>query len=303
MTGTATDTATGVSFDAGTGDGGSGGNGDKSGESATGTLPTGSEAGNGGGDAAKWYDGVKDPDLKAFAAGKNWSDIEASLKSHKELETAYSAKGAAAKAPADISEYKFDIPADLPKDAYNEQFAGAFKQWAKDADLPVEAAGKLHNSFVSWAKDNMTASAKADAEALSTRVGDAAKALEGTWGKLDSVDFKRNSEMARRAIVANKGVADALVQMGALVKIEGVTKVADAAIMQAFAKMGHAMYAEDSLHGSGGTEKNPFDAKSEDLAMQGRIMKADPQKAALMIRAAGREKMFSQFLERVTSGR
>lgn len=299
MTGTASDTATGVTLGGGTGtgDGGSGGN---SGTSPAGNQPsqTGNATGPGTG-SELWYGAVEDQGLRALAESKGWKNPTDALKSYKELETAYSSKTASPAVPKDASEYTFNLPQDLPREAYNDKFAEWFKGSALKTKLSKEQAAALHDEFVGYARESMGASQQQAQQALQERVNTAANELQAEWGKIDSPQFARNAEMARRAIRnADPGLMDALRSVGVLQTINGQDTVLNASVMKAFAKMGEGMYAEDRVYGAPSSAKNPFADDSRDLAMQGRFIKEDPDKAASLIRAAGKEKMFAQFLAR-----
>lgn len=298
MSDTANDTATGVALDTGTGASGSGGNGGSSAGDAGG-ADTGSKSTTGSTDA--WYSGIADEGLRSLAQSKGWADPEAALKSYKELETAFSAKGDVPKPPAKADDYKFEAPKDIPEGVYNSEFANWFKGAAHKAGLAQEAASAIHDQFVEFAKGSFGAQAQAAQDALTKRVTDAQRDLETAWGSQDSPTFKRNTEMAMRAIRhAEPGLMDALREVGAIVDVQGRAVVANPTIVKALARVGEGMYAEDKFSGTPTLSKNPFADGSEDLAMQGRLVQTDPDKAVSLIRAAGKDKMFAQFLERHT---
>lgn len=300
MTESASDTTSGVHIGStGTGAGGSDGNTNTSGAPGNGAPLNGSGDGSGG--SAAWYGSVKDADLRAYAEKKNWSDVDSVLKSNRELETKLSQRPEAPVIPKDVSEYKFNKPTDLPDGAYNEKFASSFASWAMAAGVPVEAAGKIHDAFVGWAKETMGAQATAAGEALGTKIRAAGTALEQDWGKSETPGFKKNAEMARRAIRnADPELRQSLIDSGVLiVGADGKEMVGNAPIMKALAKLGASAYAEDSLYGTPtGSEKNPFADATADLAMQGRLIQNEPDKAVELIKMAGKQKMYSQFLSR-----
>lgn len=305
MTTTASDTATGVSLGGSTttSDGGSGGNGQS--QQATPTTPpaTGSQA-TGGNETPAWYGTLEDQGLKQLAETKGWKSAADALKSYKELETSFSAKQAPARAvPAKADEYKFSIPADIPAEHYSQDFANEFKGWAHKRGLTSDEAAGLHDDFVSFAKSSMASQAEAAQAKLNSDVAAAKAELATKWGQEGTPQFTRNLEMAKRAIrMADPGLMDALKSIGAVADVGGAPVVVNATLFKAFATMGAGMYAEDSLDGNNSAGANPFDDKTEDKAMMGRLMKEDPDKAALLIKAAGKEKMFHQFLERRKQG-
>ncbi len=286
----------------GTAGSGSAGNTKANGQ-GSGTPPNGSGAGNV--DAADWVNSITDAGLKTLATQKGWKTADDVVKSYQNLEVEFSKKGAAPTPPANPTDYKFNVPADLPKEAgYNDAFAEWFKGAAHKAGLPQEMAAGIHDAFVEFAKTNYATGVQAQSEAMTKVISDSLGALTQEWGDTDSPGFKRNLELAKRAIrLVDPGLKDALTQVGAIVKVNGREMVANSTIFKALSKIGAGMYSEDKLHGEIGTEKNPFDDKTTDMAMQGRIIRENPDQAATLIRAAGKEKMFAQFLQRVAQKR
>lgn len=303
MSGTASDTTTGVTLGStGTGDGSSDGNSQSQTTTTTGAASNGSEQTSGSQSA--WYDSFADQGVKDFAKSKNWKTPEDGVKSYKELEAAFSAKQSAPAAPKDINEYKFDVPADLPEGAYNK----GFEDWFKGASLKLGASADLakgyHAEFLGFAKQSLAAQAEAEQARIAKVAEASAQDLERTWGASGTPGFTRNLELAKRAIrMADPALMDGLKEVGAVKVVNGQLTVLNSTLVKAFAKMGGGMYSEDSLHGDPASDKNPFDEKSEDRAMQGRLIKEDPDRAALLIKAAGKERMFSQFLDRLKTAK
>lgn len=255
------------------------------------------------GTTSPWYSTLQDATLKEFAEKKGWKDPEAQLKSHMELEKAFSTKQAATAPPADVSGYTFSQPKDLPDGVgYNAEFAGAFKSWALASKLSPEQAAGLHDAFVSHAKQTHTTSAEAQTKALGDRVTAAVGGLEAALtSKNGTPEFSRNIELAKRAIrMSDPKMMDALKEAGVIVTVGGQDMVANATVFAAFAKMGAGMFAEDTLHGEPTSGANPFDAKTESLTQQGWLIKNDPEKAKLLIHAAGPKMiaMYADFLAR-----
>lgn len=305
MSGSATDTTAGVSLGGGTGtsDGGSGGNTQSQTTSDGGAPATGSQGQQPAGDV--WYNSFSDQGLKQLAERKGWKGAEDALKSYKELETAFSQKADAPKAPAAPTDYKFTVPADLPQGtSYNEAMVDALKTVAHKAGVSQEAAAAIHDGIVAFAKQSYEQHQTAAQERLVTSIKSAVGELETSWkSQVGTPGFTRNVELAKRAIrMSGDGMMDALKDAGAVQEVNGELMVTNAKLFAAFAKMGEGMYAEDTLFGDVGGDKNPFADGTEDMAMQGRLVQNDPDKAALLIRAAGKEKMFAQFLERHKAG-
>lgn len=254
----------------------------------------GNAAGSGSGSASTgsedaWYSKVlKDPDNLAYAKTKNWTDPDAQLKSHRELETKLSQRPEAKPVPKTADEYTFKAPTDLP--TYNAEFAGWFRQTAHKAGLPNEAAVALHDQFVEFARASgakMTEEANA---ALSKSVTDAKSELIEAWGKMDGPSFSRNLQLAQRSMRQLGLDAE---KIGAVVKgPDGKAVVTNAALFAAMAKVGAGMFSEDTVYGEPETAVNPFDPKTENVHAQGALVRQDRDKAKLLIEAVGRKKDF-----------
>ncbi len=259
---------------------------------ATGTNAATSSTGSGDAAAAAgtkpWYDGlVKDADNLRTIEAKKWDSPEAAIKSYRELETAFSQKGAANSAPSDPKDYKFEVPKELQA-GYNAPFADAFRKASHNAKLSQEQAAAIHNDVLAFAQQNLQTQVDGSREALSQQVTKAQAALEKSWGGAVTPEFSRNLEMAKRAIGnLDPDLRQELVDTGAIVIDGGREVIAKPAIFKALAKSGAALYAEDTLFGRASQTANPFDPKTEDMKMQGHIAKTDPARAKLLIAAAG----------------
>ena len=302
MSTTASDTTAGVSLGAtGTGDSGSGGNSESQVASSASSTATGSQ--DGGTSTAAWYGTLEDQGLKQLAETKGWKSAADALKSYKELETAYSSRGEAPKPPALAGDYKFEVPADIPESAYDKAFDGWFREASLKLKVPQELAAGYHKEFVEYAKGAMKAQTEAHAAQVQKSVSDALTDLTTKWGQQGTPSFTKNLEMAKRAIrMADPAMMDTLKSVGAIVEVNGEAMIANATLFKVLATMGQGMYAEDTMEMDAASDKNPFDDKTEDTAMQGRLIKNDPDKAALLIKAAGKEKFFHQFMSRHKAG-
>ncbi|MCP4536708.1 MAG: hypothetical protein GY832_06135, partial [Chloroflexi bacterium] len=117
---------------------------------------------------------------------------------------------------------------------------------------------------------------------------DASKALTREWGAQEGEVFKRNIEMARRAVVelGGDGLFDELRSLGA---ITDDNQVLSPVLAKAFAEVGNQLFAEDGLVDGGDTVSvNPFAEDTMNLTAQGALVKSDPARARAMIRAAGK---------------
>lgn len=246
----------------------------------------------GGDGSASWYStALKDQANQEYAKNKGWTDLDAAMKSYRELETKFSQRSEGPKAPESPDKYQFKVPTDLPKEAqYNTEFAGWFKNAAHKAGMSQEQAAQVHDAFVDFAKSAGGKSAEAAGQALQKSVVDAKSTLTGEWGAMEGPAFSRNLDLAQRAMRQLGLDAE---KMGAATKTpDGKFLVTNGEFFTAMAKVGAGMYAEDSLFGSVDTATNPFDPKTENVAMQGRIVREDRDKAKLLVQAAGREKEF-----------
>jgi hypothetical protein len=246
--------------------------------------------------------------LRDLAGKKNWATPEDAVKSYSELEKAFSAKTTASTPPPTAADYKFDAPAGLPEGmAYNTEFANSYRGMAHKAGLSNEQATAMHGAYVEFAKQAHIQSQQAASAALTEKLGKAATTLEADWGaKTGTPAFTRQLEMAQRAIrMLDPGMRDALKANGTIVATaDGKEMIGDSTMFRILSKVGAGMYAEDALYGRPVDSVNPFDAKTEDMNAQGWLIKNDPAKAEMLIRASGdrMSKMYSGFLERRKSG-
>ena len=172
------------------------------------------------------------------------------------------------------------IPEDFP---YDEQAAIEFRNWAHEAGLTPKQAQALHDKFIG----HQAGSFKAMMEDRTRREGDAHRAIVDQWGGQESEGYKRNLELASRAI-HELGLKDPLVEGGILSK-DGAILNAKAAF--AMSKVGKELYAEDTVAtGASGVLANPFsDGPNFNLTKQGELVRSDPRKAKALILAAGKK--------------
>lgn len=246
-----------------------------------------------------WADGLQSEDNRVKANAKGWTSVEDVVQSYNHLEsqlgrsvvppaaddppekweTFYRAGGR----PDHPDGYEFKMPAELPSDfAYEDDLAAQFRNWAHGTGLNPRQAQDLHDHFVRYQADLYSEYRNSREQTAS----DAHEQLVRRWGAPTSERFKRNIELANRAI-RNLG-GDALVhalKMGSLVNDDGA--IANDALAVALARAGEALFAEDSLSGSGDEPANPWHEDSEHLGLQGRYLRQDPERARAMIRAAG----------------
>ena len=188
--------------------------------------------------------------------------------------------------PKDAAGYEFKLPDGVPEGMpYDAEFAGEFKQWAHDNGLTASQAQKLHDNWVGKA---VTAFTKSN-EDLATKVSTATADMEKEWGASDSEGFKANAAWAVRA-GEGLGLMDALKEVGLL---GPDNLVLNSKIAVALAKVGQAMFKEDSLEGGGGgaVADNPFKEGpgKGNLTEQMQLIRTDRPRAIRLIRAAGHE--------------
>lgn len=239
-----------------------------------------------GGNGTPWYDSFTDTALKEFAKSKGWADPEAQIKSHMELDKAFSSTRPAAP-PADAKDYKFsDVK--LP-DGFNlpETFDQDIRGLLHKAGIDNDRGDKLRGAYLEYAAAQRQAAVEAQQRQLHESVEAAHNDLEAAFkAKAGSPLFNRQVEMAKRAMkMLDPGLGDALKQIGVIADVDGKSMVANATVFAALAKVGSELYAEDTLHGDPASGANPFDPKTIDHNAQAKLMRNDPERAKMLIRA------------------
>lgn len=279
---------------------------DESAPVTTDTAPTTTDAPVAGttvAPASDWTTALSE-DTRATVAAKGWKSPEDPIKSYNELFRAFSdTKAKSLVPPGDDAKpedwdafyaklgrpekpdgYDFKLPEGLPETfPYDAKDAAEFKNWAHEEGLTPKQAQRLHDKFVSRQAGTLQAHSEASAKAIEEAHGTLVK----EWGDPSSDKYKRNQELANRAIRQQGGseLLKELQSIGALGP-NGEVKAPKLAVM--LAKTGEALYAEDtSFGGTGGVGPNPFSPKSLDLTKQGQIIRTDPDLARTLIRNAG----------------
>lgn len=225
-------------------------------------------------------------EAKAWADGKGWKSLDDAFKSHKELETKFS-QTRPVEPPKDISAYDgIQKPDDAATIGYNDDFAKWLKETGLKLKAPAETVKGFHDEFVSWARTQVGKVGETRTADTQQRVDKAASELTKSWGSPNTPKFARNLDMAMRAINnLSPTLKDALVETGVIANVGGKEMVANHVIIDALAKAGAAMYAEDTLYGSVATSANPFDPATLDVTKQTQLFRTDKAKAASYIRA------------------
>jgi hypothetical protein len=240
-----------------------------------------------------------DDDNKALVQDKGWKDLNAPLKSYKELQAKLGEKVLAPPdhdagqdewndfyskmgRPEAPGEYNLPMPEGTPENIpYDRDFADKFKNWAHEAGLSPKQAQTLHDQYV---KDTV-AKLGNSAESRVAEIESAHKAIVEKWGDPETDGYKRQNEMARRAMV-QLGLKDELMSAGVIDAATGM--IAKPNVALALARVGATMFAEDSMYsGPSSMGTNPFSAKEFNMTQQSLMIKNDPSKAATLIKAAG----------------
>lgn len=172
-----------------------------------------------------------------------------------------------------------NLPEEFP---YDEQSAVEFRNWAHEAGLTPKQAQALHDKFVGHQAGNFTAMV----EQRKKSEGDAHRSIVDEWGGTESEGYKRNVELASRAI-HQLGLKDAFKE-GGLLSADGAILNAKAAF--AMSKVGKELYAEDSMAmSSSGLAANPFaDGPNFNRSKQGELIRSYPKRAKAYMQAAGK---------------
>lgn len=191
-------------------------------------------------------------------------------------------------------EYKFEAPQNAKDIGYDAQMAGAFAGKLAELGIAPDKGAGLYEWYMGTLGAAATSQSEAQAKIVGERLETSFNDLTKAWGGQESPAFKRNLALADRAM-NQLGLTDELVSLGVLHKDDAGVHVANAKVYAALAKIGAAMFAEDSLYGgSADSGKNPFDPKAPDLTAQSRLIKDSPEKALVLIDslpAADREKL------------
>jgi len=193
--------------------------------------------------------------------------------------------------PEDATGYQFKVPENLPETVpYNEDLADKFKGKAHELGLAPKQASALHDFFVEIQTEAAGAATATFTQGVQELVDTASGQLKEAWGDPKDETYRTNMEMAGRffdEIDPDNKLNEALQKAGFI----GPDKeVLLAPLAFAFAKAGAALFREGAgLPGGGGggsIDANPFE--SENLTDIMRLVKADPDKALTLCKAAGR---------------
>lgn len=179
--------------------------------------------------------------------------------------------------------YEFKLPEGLPENLpYDGAAADKFKNWGHKAGLTPKQAAIVHDEYMRDYANTLGAMQEANAKAVEA----SHEAIVKAWGDPSTDTYKRNQELANRTI-RNQGGTELLNELKSIGAMDANGNVKTPRLAVALAKVGEALYAEDTLFGGPAQGVNPFSPKSEDLTKQGEIIRDDPARARVLIQQAG----------------
>ena len=187
--------------------------------------------------------------------------------------------------PETAAEYEFAMPDGLLEDfPYDAESANRFAEWAHEAGLSPRQAQNLHDRFVQDMSGRFETAQKADASAI----GKTHAALVEAWGEPATESYRRNVDLANRALreLGGEALATSLKSRGAISSEGALTDPAIAFMLQ---KAGERLFSEDQVFGANAAASNPFAREAENITEQGRLLRNDPELARTFIRGVNRE--------------
>ncbi|MCP4538943.1 MAG: hypothetical protein GY832_17550 [Chloroflexi bacterium] len=243
--------------------------------------------------------GLEDEGNRALVESKGWAHPDHAISAYREIE-AYQGKSVALPGEEasddDWKSFRQKMGTPETSDAYtftgaeeaDETAVNSLKELFHGAELDQHQAEALYKGLSENYQVSQQAAEEQHFEHVNQAKTDASKALTREWGAQEGEVFKRNIEMARRAVVelGGDGLFDELRSLGA---ITDDNQVLSPVLAKAFAEVGNQLFAEDGLVDGGDTVSvNPFAEDTMNLTAQGALVKSDPARARAMIRAAGK---------------
>jgi hypothetical protein len=278
----------------------------------------GGGAGNGNppeGGAGKGQDGAPDPFAELDEVTREWvktrheGDVAKLAKQAYELDkfagSAIQIPGSDAKdedwgslwsklgRPEAPDGYEFKVPENLPENLpYDEDLAGKAKTKFHELGLNKKQAAELHDFFVETQMSAVEAATGKMTANVTEMVDEANTTLKAAWGDPAGETYRTNMELAGRffdAIDPDNKLNEALQKAGFI----GPDKeVLLGPLAIAFAKAGAATLQEGvTLPGNGPGGQigdNPFMGDKPNLTNIMALVKADPDKAVVLCKAAGK---------------
>lgn len=190
--------------------------------------------------------------------------------------------------PDTAADYEFAMPDGLAEDfPYDAESANRFAEWAHEAGLSPRQAQNLHNRFVQDMSGRFETAQQADVSAID----ETHAALVDAWGEPETESYRRNVDLANRALreLGGEALALSLKSRGAISSEGALTDPAIAFMLQ---KAGERLFSEDQVFGANAGANNPFSREAENITEQGRLLRNDPELARTFIRGANREHDF-----------
>jgi hypothetical protein len=261
------------------------------------------DAANGSGKSGDWWTGLRDEGNLKLVEAKGWTgkSLDDVASSYRELESRLGKALVPPKEDATPEEwqsffgklgrpekadgYQFKMPDGLPENLpYDANSADKFKLWAHEAGLTPKQAQAVHDKYVG----DFAHMFAARQEAEGASVAQSHEKLVKMWGDPESEAFKKKNEYANRSLRQNGGeeLTNELKTIGVLAA-DGSVK--SPLLANFLAKVGETLYAEDALYGGPNTQDNPFAKGKENLTLQGQIIRADPERARVLIRQSGQD--------------
>lgn len=183
--------------------------------------------------------------------------------------------------PEKPEQYEFKRPEGLPENMpYNEDLANTSKTWMYEAGLTPRQSQIMHDKFAQFGAAEAQKAIEAQGKAVEATHDD----LVRDWGPTESDGFKSQMELAGRA-AKQLGLVEAFKETGILLPDGALT---NPQIARAMAVVGDKMFREDTLaDGSGIGGENPW--KTDNVSLQSRLVKEDPDRARRFIKDAGKD--------------
>ena len=192
--------------------------------------------------------------------------------------------------PAEATGYEFAVPETLPENMpYDGEAADWLKGVSHELGLSSKQASALHDKYVELQVGRANGMNDEMAGALQTRIDTSIGKLTDKWGPRDGGTFKANVELGDRFFKAvdADGTLKGELEAAGLMGPNG--EVLSSSLAFAFSNAGAALYSEGGAFdaGDGGNlQGNPFENDNLTAIMQ--VVKADPEKARDLARAAGK---------------
>ena len=194
--------------------------------------------------------------------------------------------------PKTADEYGFEAPKALPDDLpYDGERDKRYASKAHELGIPKDAAAQLREWFIGeYVGDHNTAKSAANERTTQIAKDETAKLVK-LWGPLDGKTAKANLAFADKALSVNPAAVDEFKRVGLIGGEQGQKVIQSAPIAELFAKIGMALFKEDTVvKGNPDRLDNPFaDGASFNLTRAMQVFKQDEAFARSLIAAAGKK--------------